>query len=662
MCGIAGLWSQGNDLAVAWPALGTVLSVALAHRGPDDFGQWHDANAGLLLVHTRLAIQDLSDAGAQPMASRSGRFIVVFNGEIYNHLSLRLELSEAGKAPVWRGHSDTETLLASVEAWGLSQAVKKFRGMFAFGLWDRKLQRLSLCRDRLGEKPLYYGRVGKRFAFASELTALLGTCEAKLAIDPEAVRIFTSYGYVPEPYSIFRGIKKVPPGQIVHVPHAKGDVEIEKYWCLGEVLDFDVETHEFDKEHQDDTPGATEAILKETISSQALSDVPLGTFLSGGVDSSLVTALLQNVSEKPVLSFSIGFEEAAYDESQHAAAVARHLGTRHTEFKVNELDALAIVPDLARIYDEPFADSSQIPTVLLSRLARNEVTVALTGDGGDEVFGGYNRYIFAPKAWERASRLPIWARRNLGYVAHIFSQLGGANNVLLRAAAKRVGLPITSVNKIAYLGAALADAQTESDLYASLTRVGPGNDVLLPDLRMTLEDNTDEIFALSELTFSEWMMAMDTVTYLPGDILVKVDRAAMSTSLETRAPFLDHHIVEHAWKLPLEEKINGGSGKITLRRILDRHVPRELIERPKQGFAVPLDTWLRGALRDWAESLIEKDKLVTTGVFEPNNVRSLWNKHQSGKSDLASSLWPILMFMSWHDNIQGSDMVAGKSI
>jgi asparagine synthase (glutamine-hydrolysing) len=621
------------------------MAGAIQHRGPDAGDEWVDDQTGIALGHRRLSILDLSPAGAQPMEDFTGRFVIVFNGEIYNHLDLRRRLEEEAIAPAWRGHSDTETLLAAVASWGVENALDRACGMFAFALWDRSTHHLTLARDRLGEKPLYYGWSNGALIFGSELKALLAYPEFDNAFDPEAVAGFLRFSYVPEPATIFRGIRKLQPGHLVCFKSASHRPEPQPYWSL-ESTALKGTRARLDGDYVA-LCDRVEACLQEVVSSQMLSDVPLGCFLSGGIDSSLIASLMQRVSGRKIRTFSIGFEDARFNEAGHARRVAEHLGTEHTEFIITERDALSVVPDLPKIYDEPFADASQIPTVLLSRLTRQYVTVALSGDGGDEVFGGYNRYTFAPDLWRLAERVPSLGRRAAGRAITLLQPLGSPEQSLLRSSAHFFGLPITTIDKLSKLGEAIARAKKFEGFYQEIVSTfhDPATILRSP----TPEVGAARLSAAAEelLQPEEWMMATDGLTYLPSDILVKLDRAAMSVSLETRAPFLDRRVVELAWRLPLSAKIKGRTGKRILRDILYRHVPRELLERPKQGFAIPVDRWLRGELREWAESLLCPEQIAATGVFNRRRIEELWLDHQTKKDNVGWRLWAILMMQSW---------------
>jgi len=637
MCGICGVLSSGSYASVAGTA--RMMADTLRHRGPDDADVWADPNEGVALGHRRLSIVDLSPAGAQPMASSCGRYIIAFNGEIYNHLAIRDDLVKVGAATEWRGTSDTETLLAAVSHWGLHEALRRAFGMFALALWDRQTQQLHLARDRMGEKPLYLARFSDGWAFGSELKALLAVPNFEAHLCRDAIAAYLAYGYVPDKQCIFQNVQKIKPGYVTSVSLAASAPVTHPYETFGELINAAVAQS---GTRQNEGLDGLETTLGDVVEEQMLSDVPLGCFLSGGVDSSLVAALMQSRSAKPVHTFAIGFSEERFNEAPHAAAVARHLGTEHTEFILSEQDALGVIADLPKIYDEPFADSSQIPTVLLCREARHSVTVALTGDGGDEVFGGYNRHVIGPRLLSRLQRVPRSLRRPAGWVVSACAPAITRDNGWPRRFASRMRLPVTALDKAAKLAPHLSDINDLSSLYQHFTRGIHNPEELMRD--GTTVKSSEQVFLMGE---AEWMMAMDSVTYLPGDILVKVDRAAMAASLETRAPFLDPRVVKAAWGLPLKMKIADGKGKQILRSILDRHVPRELIERPKQGFAIPLDRWLRGALREWGEILLFDDELVDLAGLEPKAIGELWALHQSGKANNGTKIWTILMLLDW---------------
>ncbi len=637
MCGICGLLWSGPEPSLQ--ATAGIMADTLYHRGPDGVGVWADPEASVAMGHRRLSIIDLSPTGAQPMMSPCGRYIIAFNGEIYNHLTLRDKLNAVGAAPEWRGSSDTETLLVAAKHWGLPEALRRANGMFAVALWDRHTRQLHLARDRMGEKPLYLAKLPDGWAFGSELKALLAVPSFEAHLCRDAVASYLAYGYVPETQCIFQNVSKVPAGSVTSLSLVDTTDKTVPFETFSDLLDMGLSAR------STDTPGSLDH-LEETlglvVEEQMLSDVPLGCFLSGGVDSSLIASLMQSRSAKPVRTFAIGFSEARFNEAPHAAAVARHLGTDHTEFILSEQDALGVIPDLPHIYDEPFADSSQIPTVLLSREARKAVIVALTGDGGDEVFGGYNRHVIGPKLLSKMLRIPLGFRRSTGRIFVTFGSAITPDNGWLRRLASRMRLPVTALDKAAKLGPYLSEINDLATLYEHFTR-GVYNPERLICKAACVRPKTPSF----PVEGAEWMMAMDSVTYLPGDILTKVDRAAMAASLETRAPFLDARVVAAAWRLPLEMKIADGKGKQVLRSLLGRHVPRDLIERPKQGFAIPLDRWLRGELRSWAETHLANDELFDLAGLESSAVRQLWDSHQHGSVNNGTKLWTILMLLDW---------------
>ncbi|MBJ7533226.1 asparagine synthase (glutamine-hydrolyzing) [Rhodomicrobium vannielii ATCC 17100] len=644
MCGIAGIWWPEGQRQGEAEAVAAAMAARLHHRGPDARGVWADGAAGIALGHARLSILDLSPAGAQPMVSASGRHVVVFNGEIYNHLDLRRELEAGGAAPVWRGHSDTETLLALCDRHGIEAALRSATGMFALAVWDRAERTLTLARDRMGEKPLYFGRAGRALVFASELKALHAAPGFDAEIDPASVAAYLRNSCVPEPHCIYRGVRKVEPGALVRLLHPAeaAFARPRSYWLLGATI-ADAEPLGGDYRS---ICNEVEACLADVVRSQMLSDVPLGCFLSGGIDSSLTAALMTRAAKGQVRTYAIGFEDARFNEAPHARRVAEHLGTAHTEFTLTEADALSVISELPTIYDEPFADPSQIPTLLLARLTRQHVTVALSGDGGDEVFGGYNRYTFGPRMLEWGQWLPEPLRRAAGRSMQALQRIGTSERSWLRPAARGLGLPVTTVDKLSRFGGAFADAGDKEALYRGLVSTCNAPASLMAT--HTAEAASRALGAVArDLTPAEWMMATDALTYLPGDILVKVDRAAMSASLETRAPFLDRRVVELAWRLPISARIKDGKGKRILRDILDRYVPRQLMERPKQGFAIPLDGWLRGPLRAWAGDLITPAAIREAGVLDAGAVGRLWDAHQEGRDNAGWTLWAVLMLQSW---------------
>lgn len=659
MCGIAGIFAAYLPSQMDMLQVVRHMSDRLKHRGPDDAGAWIDNENGMALAHRRLSILDLSPAGHQPMLSPCGRYVVTFNGEIYNHLEIRGELESEcllegygeSCAGVWRGHSDTETLIAAIAGWGLERTLRKAVGMFAFALWDREIRTLYLVRDRMGEKPLYYGMCGGALLFASELKALKGYPGFQGEVNREALMLLLRHAAIPTPYTIYRGIYKLQPGTVLALKQSDitGDqlpVPIP-YWSLREVA-LEGQNNQFPGSAAD-AAEELERLLRQSIAGQMVADVPLGAFLSGGIDSSTVVALMQSLSRSPAQTFTIGFHETGYDEAAHAHAVATHLGTKHTELYVTHLQAMAVVPRLQELYDEPFADASQIPTFLVSELAKQHVTVSLSGDGGDELFGGYNRYLWAPSIWRRMHWLPRSIRLALAGVlttlpASHFNEVFRRLNTFLPAG-WRYANPADKLNKLADVFA----ARTPEEIYSNLVShwrnpaiaVKGGNETfsLCTGMNMSSE------IKLAELEHR--MMFLDAVSYLPDDILVKVDRAAMGVSLETRVPFLDHRVVEFAWRLPLNMKIRHGMGKWLLRNVLDKYVPRELIERPKMGFGIPLDAWLRSSLCGWAEDLLAPDRLAKEGYFHPRPIRDMWQEHLAGRGNHGSRLWNVLAFQSW---------------
>lgn len=668
MCGLTGFLGITSQRGMAETA--KEMTNAMIHRGPDDTGSWEDEVAGLALGHSRLSIVDLSAAGHQPMHSASGRWVIAFNGEIYNHMALRDALQADKGVPAWRGHSDTETLLAAFEYWGVEATLQRCVGMFAIALWDRQTRTLTLARDRFGEKPLYYGWVGqgeqRAFVFGSELKALKAYPGFDAPVCRQALAQYLRFMYVPAPRSIYQGIYKLEPGCLLTVQgqppaaapaqplrpgQTHGSVQVSRWWSLAEAVEAGASNP---ITSEADALRLVEDQLAEAVSLQSLADVPLGAFLSGGVDSSTIVALMQRQSSRPVKTFTIGFDEVGFDESPHALAVARHLGTEHHEMRVTAQMALGVIPDLPHMYDEPFADSSQIPTHLVCKAARQQVTVALSGDAGDELFGGYNRYFWGPRIWHRLSWLPMPLRQTLGHaVAAVPIGAWDAMGAPLGVGGGTGGVARLG-DKLHKLALRLQTVRNIDDLYLSLVSewqdpaslvVGAGGGGVQEPPSL-LDDALPASGADDEQLR---MMYRDSMTYLPDDILCKVDRAAMATSLETRVPFLDHRVAELAWRLPLSMKIRGNQGKWALRQVLYRHVPRELIERPKAGFAIPIGQWLRGPLRDWAEALLEEQRLRREGYLQPGPIRQRWAEHLAGKRDHTPSLWSVLMFQAWLD-------------
>jgi len=621
------------------------MAAVLHHRGPDDSGMWADGAAGIALAHRRLSILDLSPSGHQPMVSPSGRFVIVFNGEIYNHLSLR---QERGELP-WRGHSDTETLLAGFEAWGVEATLQKTVGMFAIALWDREDRSLYLARDRMGEKPLYYGWQKNCFLFGSELKALKVHPAFEGEIDRDALTLLLRHNYVPAPHTIYKDIHKLLPGTMIRFSAVDGKTVVgdvpKPYWSMRSAVDNSLADPFVGRDHEAVT--SLEARLKQSIGLQMIADVPLGAFLSGGVDSSTVVALMQAQSSRPVKTFTIGFEEEGYNEAVYARAVAKHLGTDHTELYVSSDETRAVIPRLPTLYDEPFSDSSQIPTFLVSKMARQHVTVALSGDGGDELFGGYNRYSLMSTIWRYVRRVPRGVRH--AAVLAIQALPPETWNRVCDPLARMLPKHLRAVqlgDKVYKLAEILECADPEAIYYGLLSHWRqPANVVIGANEPDTVLTDPRASKGLPDI--EQYMMYLDTVSYLPDDILVKMDRAAMGASLETRVPFLDHHVVEFAWRLPLSMKIRNGQGKWILRQVLDKYVPKALIDRPKMGFGVPIGSWLRSPLREWAEELLGEERLRREGYFNPAPVRRKWNEHLSGKRNWQYHLWDVLMFQAW---------------
>lgn len=650
MCGIAGFMTPGShSSSVETQRILTNMSDAIIHRGPDDGGSWSDSEAGIWLGHRRLAIVDLSPAGHQPMQSASGRYMIAFNGEIYNHLTIRQELETTGQLPNWRGHSDTETFLEGFDAWGIEGMVKRAIGMFAFAVWDRQNSTLTLGRDRLGEKPLYYGWQGQGngavFLFGSELKALRAHQAFESKIDRSALCLQLRHNYIPAPYSIYKGISKLLPGNLLTVSLQQREPKVWTYWSGAKVAQSGAANIFIGSENQ--TIDELERLLMDAVHKQVMADVPLGAFLSGGVDSSAIVALMQAQSSQPVKTFTIGFNEEGYNEAVHAKAVAKHLGTNHTELYVTDEQVRAVIPLLATLYDEPFSDSSQIPTFLVSQLARQHVTVSLSGDAGDELFCGYNRYQIAAKLWPKLAIVPMHLRKLVAWgVTSIspmkWNKLAGALSVLISRLAQ-----FSNVGDKLHKGAEVLLSRSVDELYRGLvSHWRDPSSVVIGGIEppTLLTDNAPDFSGLDNV---QRMMALDMLTYLPDDILTKVDRAAMGVSLETRVPFLDHRVVKFAWGLQQSMKLRDGQTKWALRQVLYRHVPKALIERPKMGFGVPIDSWLRGPLRDWAEGLLNEERLKHEGFFNPLPIRKKWAEHLSGQRNWQYHLWDVLMFQAW---------------
>ena len=651
MCGIAGyfeLVDRSGDQNV----LKTMTDV-LVHRGPDDAGYWSDPDAGIHLGHRRLAIIDLSQTGHQPMLSHTGRFVMVYNGEIYNHLDLRRSLDEQNAAIQWRGHSDTESLLAGFEHWGVQETIKRATGMFAFALWDRQQRRLLLGRDRLGEKPLYFGWQGKSLLFASELKALRAHPSFEGDIDRDVLSLYTRHNYIPSPYSIYKDISKLTPGTILEIDARPGHFETgilsepQVYWSLDDIQAKGLEVP-FSGSDQD-AVDTLETILLRAVRQKMVADVPLGGVLSGGIDSSTIVALMQAQSDRPVNSFTIGFHEEGYNEAEHAKSVAQHLGTYHTELYVTPDQAMNVIPNLPALYDEPFSDSSQIPAFLVSEMTRQHVTVSLSGDAGDELFGGYNRYFLTRALWNKIGSVPAPLRR---FAASAITAVPPSawDNILSALLKLLPGRSFTQPGDRAHKLAEIISVRNMEDIYLGLVSHEKNPSQLVANSQEPLTVLTDEARWPKQRDFEHRMMYMDSLSYLPDDILVKVDRAAMGVSLETRVPFLNHHVVDFAWSLPLDLKVRDGQGKWILRQVLYKYIPQKLIERPKMGFGVPIDSWLRGPLRDWADSLLDETQLRQEGYFDPQIIRNKWSEHLSGQRNWQYHLWDILMFQAWLDN------------
>ena len=651
MCGIAGfLDTSGQRSEVNLLEIAQRMSNAVAHRGPDDQGHWADPTGGIAFGFRRLSIIDVSPTGHQPMISASGRFVVIFNGEIYNYEELRAELTRNFGAKL-RGSSDTEVMLLGFDSWGVEPTLRKLNGMFAIAIWDRAERALFLCRDRLGEKPLYYGWMGNTLLFGSELKSFLQHPQFTPELNVEILPLYLRYGYVPTPHSIYKNVAKLPPATFLKVAKGNGDVTPQKYWSMEQVVL---------KSPENRFPGAFEEAaealfvrLKRSVKQRMQSDVPLGAFLSGGIDSSTIVAMMQSVSTRPVHTFSIGFQEDNYNEAKDAERVARHLRTEHTEFYISSAQAMDVIPRLPELFDEPFSDSSQIPTFLISQLAKRHVTVALTGDGGDEVFGGYNRYLWHGRVWNVISRMPKAMSSALGGAVTLLSPAAwdtifrAAGPVLPNAMSQRLGGQ--KLHKLAKI----LRARTERALYQQISSVSQVPSELMAERWKSLSSEClPQTPAFSD--FIEEMMYLDTITYLPDDILAKVDRASMGASLETRAPFVDHEIVEFAWTLPLSMKVRHGVGKSIVRRILERYVPPELTDRPKAGFGVPLGTWLRGELREWAEATLDPAKMRQQGLLDVDAVHQKWQEHLSGRREWQYQIWSVLMLQAWLARQSGS--------
>lgn len=648
MCGICGFFNPERHSSQEWmQTVSRRMTDALVHRGPDDSGIWTDNKTGVALGHRRLSIQDLSSEGHQPMTSACSRFVLSYNGEVYNFHEVRQQLEHEGFQ--FRGHSDTEVLLGAVTEWGLEKTLGNILGMFAFALWDKEQESLTLVRDPVGKKPLYYGWCQGTWLFGSELKALRAHPEFNRPIDPDALGLFIKYSWVPSPYSIYQNIRKLPPGHLVTIT-SKSTVESttpRSYWSARTVAERGGHTPFTGS--LEDAADELDTLLRKTVGNRMIADVSLGALLSGGFDSTMVVSIMQAISTRPIKTFSIGFWESTYNEAQHAKDIARHLGTDHTELYISPKDALEIIPELPKIYDEPFADASQIPTVLLSKLARQDVQVALSGDGGDELFAGYTRYPECLKRWETWRNRPLWARR---LMAEGMMSIGQISWNLLGSPGKSPPGEVPNWQK--FFGqlekkSRWISASCPVDLvarrYARCQRVQEfvhqAN-----DLSSLLTNSKDWARGIEPV---QGMMHLDFATFLTDDILVKVDRASMAASLEVRCPLLDTRLVEFAWSLPVSMRLNRDRGKIILRKVLERYVPPELTERPKKGFAVPVSDWVKGPLRDWAEHLLNATRLREQGLLSPKAVHRIWQQHLTGWQDHDTLLWSLLMFQAWHE-------------
>jgi asparagine synthase (glutamine-hydrolysing) len=645
MCGIAGIISRDFSDVQTISAVTNSMTAELAHRGPNDQGIWADDKCEIALGHRRLSVIDLSEQGHQPMLSACDRFVSVFNGEIYNFRELRKTLTNAGHS--FRGNSDTEVLLTAISEWGIEKAVQRFNGMFAIAIWDKKERQLHLVRDRMGEKPLYYGWVGNAFLFGSELKAFHAYEKFRPTINRDALTLYFRYKYIPYPHSIYEGIYKLTPGSILTVSadNKRNLPAPIPYWSLSEVAESGIAQSYSDNEKN--IVDSFEKVLGDAVEMRMVSDVPLGAFLSGGIDSSSIVALMQSRSSRPVETFSIGFNEADYNEAIYAKSVAKHLGTSHTELYVTSNEAMDVIPSLAQMYDEPFADSSQIPTHLVAQLARKHVTVALSGDAGDELFAGYWRHFMATRIWNKSQYSPKVLRH---LFANAITSLSPGCWDNLRQSIKFLlpeKLHNFPVGDRAYKLASIVNSKNESDMYRALISDWDNPEQLVLNGKEPLLDSMGNVDSWQSADFRNHMMYLDSMNYLPGDILTKVDRATMAVSLEARVPFLDPNVIEFAWRVPMEMKIRNGQGKWLLRQLLSRYIPESMFNRPKMGFGVPIDSWLRGPLREWGEDLLDEKKLKEQGYLNADLVRKTWQDHLSGRYNCQNQLWNVLMFQSW---------------
>ncbi|MEE9352430.1 MAG: asparagine synthase (glutamine-hydrolyzing) [Thiotrichaceae bacterium] len=658
MCGFCGFVTSDFVSSSFSGAAETIVAMTdkIQYRGPDDSGKWLDENARLALGHRRLSIQDISAAGHQPMHSASDRYVIVFNGEVYNFQEIRKEIDKKKPDIAWRGHSDTEVMLEAFEIWGVADTLTRMTGMFAFALYDRQDKQLYLARDRMGEKPLYYGWQGGSFLFGSELKSFRAHPEWKGDINRDVISPYLRHNNIPETTSIYKGIHKLMPGTFLQIKldgreNKPGEVPApQTYWSVAEAAEKGATTDAFTGT-PDEAVEELDRLLRHSISNQMISDVPLGAFLSGGIDSSTVVALMQDISEGNTKTFSIGFSEAEFNEANHAKAVAEHLGTDHTEMYVTPQQAMDVIPSLPSLFDEPFADPSQIPTFLVAQMAKEHVTVSLSGDAGDELFCGYSRYNTAPNMWNKIAGIPAPLRslfsKGLDKTPRkALDAIVGAVNPALKA----MGKSSISEGQLKNLGI-LLQSNNENDVYRYVSSIWKN-----PDSLVKGANSIDSFFLEKNQLTSDFdsdprrnFMYIDQHTYLPDDILVKVDRCAMAVSLEGRIPMLDHKIVEFAWSLPTAIKMREGKEKWPLRQVLYKHVPQEMIDRPKMGFGVPIDSWLREPLRDWAEDLLDETTLQQQGFFHTQQIRKKWQEHQSGKMDWSFYLWHVLMFQQWYN-------------
>ncbi|MDF2713119.1 MAG: asnB [Paenibacillus sp.] len=649
MCGIAGFIDQSRAASrEAMLATVSKMTDKIVHRGPDSSGMWSDSDTGVAMGHRRLSILDLSQEGHQPMISQSGRYHIVFNGEIYNYKLLRHMLEQENSEAVHqlRGSSDTEIMLACMELWGVEEAVKRFVGMFSFALLDRKENRLHLVRDRMGEKPLYYGWGKNVFLFGSELKAIKAHPDAVLEIDRGALTLYLRHNYIPAPYSIYKNIRKMMPGTILTFDLSTRTYKVAPYWTVEQAIGQGKSAIFTGTDV--DAVQSLDALIRDSVKQQMVADVPLGAFLSGGIDSTSIVAVMQSQSIKPIKTFTIGFHEEGYNEAEHAKIIAQYLGTDHTEMYISSRQAMDVIPLIPELYDEPFSDSSQIPTFLVAQLAKKHVTVSLSGDGGDELFGGYSRYFTAQRIWRKLDRFPKLGRMGASKFIQSISKdrwdksFGWLSPLL--ATSGKSGPVGDKMHKLA----GLLGEPTSRTFYKSLISHCDS-----PESIVIGGSEPDTVFAgrRSEALFEymEEMMYLDSISYLPDDILVKVDRAGMGVSLESRIPLLDHRIVEFAWRLPLSMKVRNQKGKWLLREVLHQYVPSEMMDRPKKGFGVPIESWLRGPLREWAESMLDESKIRSQGFFDPVPIRQKWEEHISGKRNCHSYLWNILMFQAWYE-------------